>query len=368
MTQSNPTLTSAPEISLGGEDQPRPSTFYQAAAPKYRRAMALWLYAMCALVALMVTVGGATRLTDSGLSITQWDLVIGTLPPVSEEKWHSEFEKYRQIPEYERVNKGMSLEEFKTIYWWEWGHRNLGRFIGLAWLVPMFAFFGLGAVPGRRLKLALGGVFLLICAQGALGWYMVASGLVDRVDVSQYRLAAHLGLAVILFCLMLWLAFNLSLTGRHEGAGRAALRRGSLIFAGATFVQVILGAFVAGLRAGKTYNTWPMMDGRFLPEGYWNHHGLMSLFETHAAVQFNHRLGAYLLIALAAGLWVWWRKADEGAGKYGLLLLAVISLQALLGIWTVVAAVPVSLGLLHQLGALCVLATALYIAWRSRAA
>ena len=332
------------------------------------RSLSIWLYAMCALVALMVTVGGATRLTDSGLSITQWDLIIGTLPPMSEEKWLSEFEKYQQIPEFERINSSMDLEGFKTIYWWEWGHRNLGRFIGLAYLIPMLWFVFSGAVTSRPLKLQLGGIFLLICGQGAMGWYMVSSGLVDRVDVSQYRLAAHLGLAVIIFGLLFWLAmqFSLKRIGEAPEKGtRQNYRWWTVGLTVAVFAQIILGAFVAGLRAGKTYNTWPLMDGKFFPDGYFvGQADFLHAFETMAAVQFNHRLGAYVLVALSIIFWLVLRRAGADYGRRALLVTGAVFLQALLGIWTLLAAVPISLGLWHQLGALVVLIAVLFNLFR----
>jgi len=262
---------------------------------------------MCALVALMVTVGGATRLTDSGLSITEWRPVTGAIPPLSEADWQAELEKYRQIPEYQIVNKGMSLDAFKTIYWWEWGHRFLARLVGVAFLVP-FAWFLIRRRIDRALAVKLGGIFLLGGAQGALGWYMVASGLTDRVDVSQYRLAAHLGLAIILLAAMFWIALDLL---RPPAAGaRPRLFFGALAFAAATFAQMILGAFVAGLRAGRVYTTWPLMEGRFFPEAYFGDPARFSdLFESLAAVQFNHRIGAYLLLAGA----VWLFAAARGS-------------------------------------------------------
>ncbi len=328
------------------------------------RQIAVWLFVMCGLVALMVTVGGATRLTDSGLSITQWDLIIGSLPPMGDKDWISEFEKYKQIPEYERVNRGMSLAEFKTIYWWEWGHRNLGRFIGLAFLLPAFWFVISGAANSARLKLKLAGVFLLICAQGTLGWYMVSSGLVDRVDVSQYRLAAHLGLAVLLFAIMFWMALRFGQpTDKQtpEKVSPKTCRLASLILLAAVFAQIILGAFVAGLRAGKTYTTWPLMDGRFFPEGYFlGEADFLHAFETMAAVQFNHRFGAYLVTAGAVVFWLYLRQAGASYGRRALLVVAAVFLQATLGIWTLVLAVPISLGLAHQLGALLVLMSVIY--------
>ncbi len=328
-----------------------------------QRPVVIWLTAMAGLIAIMVTVGGATRLTDSGLSITEWDLILGSLPPLSAADWAEAFEKYKTIPEYTHVNWGMSLNEFKTIYWWEWAHRNLGRFIGLAFLFPLIWFSVRGAVKGG-LRWRLWGLFLLICLQGAIGWYMVSSGLSERVDVSQYRLALHLGTAVILFGLIVWQVLALmGPGGQRQLAGGNRLGLFATVLVAATFAQVILGAFVAGLRAGMTYNTWPLMDGAFFPTAYFSADPhWQDAFETMAAVQFNHRIGAYILFAMAAAFLVFaWRaeRRTEGAVVFG----AVFS-QMLLGIWTLVAAVPLWLGLAHQLGALIVLTVMIWSAYR----
>ncbi len=331
------------------------------------RAIAIWLYAMAALVALMVSVGGATRLTDSGLSITQWDLLMGALPPMSEEKWQQEFTLYQQIPEYELVNKGMTLADFKSIYWWEWSHRNLGRFIGLAYFIPLLIFWGRGALKGKALKLKLIGGFLLLMGQGLMGWLMVKSGLSERVDVSQYRLAAHLSLAFIFYGALMWMAFNLSLSrDPQRAAGTDRFRPLVKGFLALVALQIILGALVAGLRAGSTYNSWPLMDGQFFPEGYFNRPArFQDLFETMAAVQFNHRMLAYGVGLYA--LYMWWRARGLGkifSRRAGWILMAVAA-QLLLGIWTLVSAVPLALGLAHQLGALGVLSVGLYVLYWS---
>lgn len=326
--------------------------------------MAVWLFIMCGLVAAMVIVGGATRLTDSGLSITEWRPVTGAIPPLSEQHWLEEFEKYKQIPEYSEVNYGMSLAAFKAIYWWEWGHRFLGRLIGLAFFAPLVVFVATGQAK-RPLALRLFGLFLLGGLQGALGWWMVSSGLADRVDVSQYRLAAHLSLAVILFGLMFWLALDLW-PSRKASVSRN-LRLGALALAAGVFAQMFLGAFVAGLRAGRTFNTWPLMDGKFFPDGYFaSAPGFSDLFETMAAVQFNHRIGAYLLAAGAVWFYLAARKSALEARAR--LVLAAIGLQIVVGVWTVLAATPISLGLAHQAGAMLVFAAALYAAHEARSA
>ncbi|MGV6800503.1 MAG: COX15/CtaA family protein [bacterium] len=338
---------------------------YHRIPSQSRKILSIWLFSIAGLIAVMVMVGGATRLTDSGLSITQWDLIMGAFPPMGESGWQEEFQKYQQIPEYERVNKGMSLNEFKSIYWWEWSHRNLGRFIGMAFLIPMLIFFMKGTIKETAIKWRLAGIFILIFAQGALGWYMVSSGLEERVDVSQYRLAAHLGLAVTLFAAVLWLAFKLSFAIPYKGQGRNKIFSAIAIYTGLIFIQMILGAFVAGLRAGKTFNTWPLMDGRFIPNGYFGSHGWAGIFETMAAVQFNHRLGAYILFTIAILLWIYLRRFGDQAARYGGLLVAAVTGQACLGIWTVVTAVPIHLGLAHQFGALLILGLCIYILVRT---
>jgi cytochrome c oxidase assembly protein subunit 15 len=324
------------------------------------RAIAVWLGCVAALVFLMVVVGGLTRLTESGLSITEWKPVTGALPPMSEEHWQAEFELYRQIPQYQLINKGMSLAEFKTIYWWEWSHRFLGRLIGFAFFVP-FVWF----LIRRRIESALVPrlvlLFILGGLQGVLGWWMVKSGLTERTEVSQYRLAAHLGLAALVYGALLWTVLDLTrgkATRALSGIAKAALALVAFVF-----LQTILGAFVAGIRAGLVYNSWPLMDGALVPRGLfamspaWH-----NFFESHLTVQFQHRIAAYLL-ALAA-LWHWWAARKTAvADSAGLVLLAIV-LQALLGIWTLLWVVPIPLGAAHQAGAMIVLTAALVHAHR----
>lgn len=321
-----------------------------------RRAIAWWLIGVAALVFIMVVVGGLTRLTESGLSITEWKPVTGALPPMSEEHWQQEFDLYKRIPQYEIMNKGMTLHEFKTIYWWEWSHRFLGRLIGLAFFVP-FVFF----VATRRVERALVPrlIFLFVLGgmQGVLGWWMVMSGLVDRTEVSQYRLAAHLGLATLIYGALIWTAldlFNGKSTRLLSGLAKAAAAILALVL-----VQTILGAFVAGIRAGLIYNTWPLMAGAFIPDGLlamkpvWH-----NFFESHLTVQFQHRMTAYLLLLCV--VWHWWAaRKTAAASSAGWLLLAVLG-QALLGIWTVLWVVPIPLGALHQAGAMVVFGVAVW--------
>ncbi len=330
-----------------------------------RPMVRLWLMVMAALVFAIVIVGGATRLTDSGLSITEWLPLLGAIPPLSEADWLVAFEKYRQIPEYQLVNKGMSLEAFKFIYWWEWAHRFLGRFIGLAFFVPFVWFFITRRVE-RRLLPHLLLLFVLGGLQGALGWYMVSSGLVDRVDVSQYRLAAHLALAVAIFGYLLWTALNVvplhGLSTERLVPSKQSVMS-ALVVCALIYVQIILGAFVAGLDAGQGYNTWPLMDGAIVPSGLFAMDpAWRNFFESALTVQFVHRMFAYLVLLVV----VWHilrmlRHMQEGAQQLsaGLLGLAVL-LQVVLGIWTLLARVPISLGLLHQGGAIVLLGVALW--------
>ena len=321
------------------------------------RPVALWLAGVAGLVAIMVVVGGLTRLTESGLSITEWAPVTGTVPPLSADDWQAEFEKYRQIPQYQLVNRGMSLDEFKVIYWWEWAHRFLGRLIGVAFFVPFAIFLATGRLRGR-LAWTCAGLFVLGGLQGALGWYMVASGLTERVSVSQYRLAAHLGLAFAIFAALIWVALDIV----RRGAGRMA--PGWIAWTGGlaalVYLQIVLGAFVAGLDAGFIYNTWPLMDGALIPDDLYA--ASRAAFEDHLTVQFNHRMAAYLLAALS--VLYCWRTVSGGAPRHlrkaAMWFATAVFAQILIGIWTLVAVVPIWLGGVHQAGALVVLAAAIY--------
>ena len=325
-----------------------------------RQVIAWWLFGVAALVFIMVVVGGLTRLTESGLSITEWKPVTGALPPMSEEHWQEEFDLYRQIPQYQLINKGMTLAEFKEIYWWEWSHRLLGRLIGLAFFIP-FVLFALTRRIERSMLPRLIFLFVLGGMQGALGWWMVKSGLVDRTEVSQYRLAAHLGLATLIYGALIWTALDMwhgRSTRFLTGLSKAALALIALVF-----LQTILGAFVAGIRAGLIYNTWPLMAGALIPDGLlamkpvWH-----NFFESHLTVQFQHRMTAYLLLAMTA--WHAWRaRKTEAAGTANLLFAAVVA-QAALGIWTLLWVVPIPLGAAHQGGAMLVFGIAVWHAHR----
>lgn len=331
-----------------------------AALSAHRLQVGVWLFVMAGLVALMVLVGGATRLTDSGLSITEWKPVTGVIPPLTTEAWETELEKYRQIPEYQLVNKGMSLDEFKRIYWWEWGHRFLGRLIGVVFAAG-FVFFLLTRRLSRPMIPRLAVIFTLGAAQGVLGWYMVQSGLVDRVDVSQYRLAAHLGLAVLIMGAILWTAFGLVRPAPEKAPHAGALPLSLGLFCALVFVQTLMGGFVAGLDAGLSFTTWPLMDGQWIPHGLFPGAWHQALFEDRMTVQFAHRMGGYAVAAWALGLWLYSRvlPLERGPRRVMDVLLAVTALQVVAGILTLIHVVPISLALVHQAGALAVFALAL---------
>jgi heme a synthase len=328
-------------------------------------AVRVWLYAVAALIFLMVSLGGATRLTGSGLSITEWQPVMGAVPPLSEAAWQEAFAKYKQIPQYELVNPGMSLAAFKLIYWWEWTHRFLGRLIGVVFLVPFLWFLAMGQLT-RPLIWRLAGIFALYALQGVIGWHMVSSGLAERVSVSQYRLALHMTLAVLIFGAVLWIALSLGRTPRPKRTAQPpGWRRAEAAgIAAVVLLQVAAGAFVAGLRAGSGWNTWPLMDGALVPDGlgalspWWE-----NLFENALTVQFNHRLLAYAIAAAVA--WHVWSLLlgapnDGPARTSALVLSGAVLAQIVVGIWTLVAHVPIPLALLHQAGAVAVFAAALW--------
>ncbi len=312
-----------------------------------------WLCFAGLLVLVMVIVGGATRLTDSGLSITEWQPLLGAIPPLSEADWLLAFEKYKLIPEYSLVNQGMSLAEFKFIYWWEWAHRFLGRFIGVVMIVP-FLFFWLTRRIEPRLTPRLVALIILGGLQGALGWYMVKSGLVDRVDVSQYRLAAHLTLATAILGAIVWTALGVGVARRHPPRG--AREWGAFGLVALVLLQVAAGGFVAGLDAGMGYNTWPLMDGQWIPKGLLiMEPGWRNFFENAMTVQFDHRLIAYI-VAFCAALYAW---RVQSKAAYAMLI--AVLLQVGLGIWTLLAQVPLHLGLAHQGGAMIVFASAIWV-------
>ncbi|MEP5759321.1 MAG: heme A synthase [Litoreibacter sp.] len=322
-----------------------------------RIGIRIWLMILFALLVVMIAVGGMTRLTDSGLSITEWAPITGSIPPLSEAAWMGEFEKYRQIPEYELQNKGMSLSEFKSIYWWEWGHRQLGRIIGLVWAVGFLWFLIRGQIPtGWTSKLlilgALGGL------QGFIGWWMVSSGLTGTMlDVASYRLATHLGLAFVILGFIAWYMLKLARTeadmmqARRSGDMRLAKLSGALLIVG--YAQVIMGALVAGIDAGRTYTDWPRMGGDWFPELAFELAPIWSnFFENEALVQFNHRLLGYILVIF--GLFVWYRaraSANLRTKRAFDWMAAFMLAQLVLGISTVLYAAPWHVAIVHQFGA-----------------
>lgn len=328
--------------------------------PPARRAVALWLLIGAAMIFAMVVIGGITRLTESGLSIVEWKPVSGTLPPLTDSDWQAEFQKYQDSPQYRQVNRGMSLAEFKTIFWWEFIHRLWGRLIGVVFAIPMLVFWLRGAFDAalkRRVLL----LFVLGGIQGAIGWWMVASGLKDIPAVSPYRLATHLGMALVIYGITLWTALGLLQPRRHAAAPGQGAALGLLA---AVSVTILAGAFVAGLDAGMIYNEFPYMGAGLVPPDYW-HPSLSILrnaFENHAAVQFHHRVlavgtaGAALIFAL----WLARRGLIGWAGA----LAGSVALQITLGILTLLHQVPVDLGAAHQAGAVLVLSVVIGVLHR----
>ena len=330
--------------------------------PEYSRQsiIRVWLLVVAALVVGTLIVGGATRLTESGLSIVEWKPVTGVLPPLTDTQWAAEFDKYKQIPQYREVNRGMSLSQFKTIFWWEWAHRLLGRTIGAVFLLPFLFFLWRGWVgPGLRGRLWL--LFFLGGAQGAVGWWMVSSGLSERVSVSQYRLAFHMTLACVIYAAIVWTVTRLRPAEPVNAPARLRTSAGLLVVM--TLVQIYLGALVAGLDAGMTFNTWPQIDGALIPsaERLWFETPLWrNLFENALTVQFNHRMMAYLLLAF--GIWhaidVTRGIKDRAAKGLAHAFAFMLVVQAGIGIMTLLLLVPMSLALLHQAMAIALLTIA----------
>jgi heme a synthase len=351
---------------LAGATLARPIATADRAHPNQRgeRAIAYWLLLCCGMIFAMVVIGGITRLTLSGLSITEWQPVTGIVPPLSQADWIAEFDRYKQIPQYRLLNAGMSLDEFKSIFLWEYVHRLWGRLIGFVYALPLIYFLVRRLVP-RRLVLPLTGIFLLGFAQGALGWYMVESGLANRVSVSQYRLVAHLALALAIYALTLWIALGIltrAQTSRPSPPFFSGWRRAAEALIGLVALTIMAGGFVAGLHAGLTYNTFPLMDGSFVPAGYATLKPFaLNWFETIAAVQFNHRVLAMTTAASVVLLWLaGTRAALPRPARLALhALLAAAALQFALGVSTLLLVVPISLGAAHQAGAVLLLTAAI---------
>jgi heme a synthase len=331
-----------------------------------RRPLRLWLWSIAAMTLAVLIVGGVTRLTQSGLSIVDWQPIMGVIPPLTDAQWQARFDLYRQYPEYQLLRRGMSLEEFKFIFFWEYLHRLVARMIGVVFLVP-FLFFAARGYFNRQLATRALVLFALGAAQGVLGWIMVSSGLVDRPSVSHYRLAAHLGLAFVIFGYAVWLARELRINATNhttDDAARRAVMHG-LGWVGALLaLQVVWGAFVAGLRAGKMYNTFPLMGGRLVPREFtaldpaW-----YNFFGNPVTVQWTHRLLGTLLTAATVWLYITVRRsaADARSRNYALALLALMAVQYALGIATLLYAVPVSLGVIHQAAAMVIFGV--WVSW-----
>ena len=320
-----------------------------------RRAVSAWLFICAAFTFAMVVVGGITRLTESGLSIVEWQPIIGALPPLSQADWEALFASYRETPQYRKVFSGIGLEGFKSIFWWEYAHRLLGRVIGLVFLLP-FLYFLFKKSLSRPIAWKLAGLFVLGGLQGAMGWYMVQSGLVDDPRVSHFRLTAHLGLALVIFSAELWLALDLLNQSNNKKHGPLPL-----VVLGLVFLMALSGGFVAGLRAGHAYNTFPLMNGHFVPpevfmlEPWWR-----NFFWNIATVQLVHRAIFWLLLILIPLLW--WQARRTQAKIAGHHLLGMFLIQASLGISTLLLAVPIPLAAMHQAGAVLLLAAALWTA------
>jgi cytochrome c oxidase assembly protein subunit 15 len=326
------------------------------------RRIAAWLFVCCFMVYAMVILGGVTRLTGSGLSMVEWDPIFGILPPLEQASWDETFRLYQQSPEYQKINIGMDLEGFKRIYWFEYSHRLLGRTIGTVFLLPFLFFLTRGWIR-RPLVPKLVTMFVLGGLQGLLGWFMVKSGLIDNPHVSQYRLTAHLGLAILIYAYMFYVALGLWLGKRRPANTPAGLRHATTLLAVLVFITILSGGFVAGLKAGFAYNTFPLMNGHWVPEAIFMQTPLWrNFFENVATVQFEHRLLATLVFSSVILLWVAARRyslpATVTTGLH--LMLAAAVLQVSLGISTLLLHVPVALAAAHQAGALLLFTIVLY--------
>tara|TARA_B100000686_G_scaffold183895_1_gene190767 strand:- start:1196 stop:2206 length:1011 start_codon:yes stop_codon:yes gene_type:complete len=329
------------------------------------KPIAIWLLICCALVFAMVVVGGVTRLTDSGLSMVEWKPIVGTIPPITESDWEEIFKKYHETPQYKEVNQGMSTEEFKGIFWWEYAHRVLGRVIGLVFFVP-FLIFLIRRKIDWPLGLKLGGIFLLGGLQGLMGWYMVKSGLIDNPHVSQYRLTAHLSLAFIIHAAMFHVALGLLAPNSRIDISKElkSLRLFIKVLIGIIFLMVLSGGFVAGIRAGLAYNTFPLMNGDFIPpEIFILEPWYRNFFENMATVQFDHRMIAWILAILIP---IFWYKSRQlvlpSAARLACnLFLIMLVIQICLGIATLLMVVPLPLAASHQAGAVLLFTAAIWV-------
>jgi cytochrome c oxidase assembly protein subunit 15 len=329
------------------------------------RSVAIWLWTVAVLVFAMVVVGGVTRLTGSGLSITEWKPIMGAMPPMNDADWIDAFNKYKAIPQYQQINAGMSLAEFQGIFFWEWFHRLLGRLIGVAFALPFAVLLLMRKVPRRLILrcvvlLGLGGL------QGLIGWWMVTSGLSERVDVAPERLTTHLGLALIIFMGLIWTGLE-AWNGEEHSRSPGGWSRGAALLLGAVFIQCLLGGLVAGAKAGFVYTDWPLMNGGVFPPVEWGK-GALAFLHDQALVQFNHRIWAYGLLigGTIYAVQAWRERLAEGLAAGAFAVAVTLWLQAVLGVVTLINAVPLWLGAFHQAGAALVLATATVNLWLVR--
>lgn len=332
------------------------------------RPLIIWLFIGCLLIATMVVVGGITRLTGSGLSIVEWDVIMGTLPPLNDAQWEEMFEKYKQTPQYIHENFDFSTEEFKSIFWWEYIHRLIGRIIGLVFIIP-FLYFFFNKKISKELMPKLLIIFVMGGFQGFLGWFMVKSGLSKNPMVSHYRLAAHLTTAFLTFGYTFWVALSLIFANKNKNNVQTLkIKKYVNVLFVLLLIQIIYGAFVAGLRAGKICNTFPLMCDAIIPDIFNGNSLLYTIFESHMGVQFIHRTLAYLVVAFVFFIWLKAKKNEvsENIKFTTNILLATVLLQFTLGVITILYAVPISMGVIHQLGAFLLFAVTLFLMHKIR--
>ena len=322
----------------------------------------IWLFVLLSMIILIILIGGLTRLTDSGLSITTWELFVGFLPPLTNDKWKDYFDLYKTIPEYNEQNSNMSLSEFKVIFWWEWGHRQLGRLIGLTVLLPLIYF---ALKNGLWVLKKYGIIFLLVCLQGFFGWYMVSSGLVDRIDVSHYRLSIHLVTAFLILSIIFWKLLRLMQTRINDISFNLRLFKFFFIL---LFIQLIIGAFVSGMDAGKLYNTWPLMGSSYFPDDSKHIEFLnINFFDNPSIVQFLHRNLAYLIVIIYIYLLILVFRDNNKIFRKPIMIIGIsIFLQVVLGVVTLLSGVKIIYASLHQINSILVILSSLYFLYISK--
>ena len=322
----------------------------------------IWLFVLLSMIILIILIGGLTRLTDSGLSITTWELFVGFLPPLTNDKWKDYFDLYKTIPEYSEQNSNMSLSEFKVIFWWEWGHRQLGRLIGLTVLLPLIYFT---LKNGLWVLKKYGIIFLLVCLQGFFGWYMVSSGLVDRIDVSHYRLSIHLVTAFLILSIIFWKLLRLTQTRINDISFNLRLFKFFFIL---LFIQLIIGAFVSGMDAGKLYNTWPLMGSSYFPDDSKYIEFLnINFFDNPSIVQFLHRNLAYLIVIIYIYLLILVFRDTNKIFRKPIIIIGIsIFLQVILGVVTLLSGVKIIYASLHQINSILVILSSLYFLYISK--